>query len=240
MSTSLKMRPGRPLAYSVMERRRLILAAAERVFVEQGYGASTMEEIARAAEMSKKTLYQFFSDKAAVFSELMQSEEMPEFPEIVGEGEGPASPALLRDTLVTVTRFILDPRHVALTRLVIAEAPNYPELATSFYNNYIERFKMTLRDRLQELERAGVAGAASAVAMADPLMGATIGSCHMMALLRCQEFTSDDVEARVALAMKLIGIECTNGRNCPGEAGSEGRNRATGQAIDAKPRRAGL
>ncbi len=38
-----------------------------------------MEEIARAAEMSKKTLYQFFSDKEAVFSELLQSEDMPEF-----------------------------------------------------------------------------------------------------------------------------------------------------------------
>ena len=211
MSTSLKMRPGRPLAYSVIERRRLILAAAERVFVEQGYGASTMEEIARAAEMSKKTLYQFFPDKAAVFSALMQSEEMPDFPDIVTDGDHPPSAASLRDTLVTVMQFILGARHVALTRLVIAEAPNYPELATSFYDNYIERFKVTLGDRLAELERAGVAGAASAVAMADPLMGATIGSSHMMALLRCQEFTNEDIERRVALALKLVGIECKEG-----------------------------
>ncbi len=105
-----------------------------------------MEEIARAAEMSKKTLYQFFSDKEAVFSELLQSEDMPEFPEIETDANDPASALLLRDTLITVTKFILDPRHVALTRLVIAEAPNYPELAKSFYNNYIERFKTTLRD----------------------------------------------------------------------------------------------
>lgn len=214
MTTNLKMRPGRPLAYSIIERRRLILAAAERVFVEQGYGASTMEEIARAAEMSKKTLYQFFSDKEAVFSELLQSEDMPEFPEIETDANDPASALLLRDTLITVTKFILDPRHVALTRLVIAEAPNYPELAKSFYNNYIERFKTTLRDRLIELEKAGVAGAASAVAMVEPLVGATIGSSHMMALLRCQEFSSEDVESRVELAMKLVGIECTKGGGC--------------------------
>lgn len=190
----------------------MILAAAERVFVEQGYGASTMEEIARAAEMSKKTLYQFFSDKESVFSALMQSEEMPEFPEIE-LGEQPMSPALLRDTLITVTRFILDQRHVALTRLVIAEAPNHPELANSFYNNYMERFKLTLKQRLAELEKAGVAGAASAVVMAEPLMGATLGSCHMMALLRGEEFTSEEVEQRVKLAMKLVGIEC-NGLDC--------------------------
>lgn len=226
MTTNLKMRPGRPLAYSIIERRRLILAAAERVFVEQGYGASTMEEIARAAEMSKKTLYQFFSDKEAVFSELLQSEDMPEFPEIETDANDPASALLLRDTLITVTKFILDPRHVALTRLVIAEAPNYPELAKSFYNNYIERFKTTLRDRLIELEKAGVAGAASAVAMVEPLVGATIGSSHMMALLRCQEFSSEDVESRVELAMKLVGIECTKGGGCrevgadPSQAGN--------------------
>lgn len=212
MSTNEKLRPGRPLAYSTMERRRLILAAAEKVFVEQGYGASTMEEIARAAEMSKKTLYQFFSDKESVFSALMQSEDMPEFPEIEPR-EGGMSPELLRDTLVTVTRFILDARHVELFRLVIAEAPNHPELATSFYNNYIERFGDTLRDRLAELEKAGVAGAASAVAMAEQLMGATLGPAHMMALLRCKEFTTEDVERRVGLSMKLIGIECPNARS---------------------------
>lgn len=206
MNISVRQRPGRPLAYSVLERRRLILAAAERVFVEQGYGQATMEEIARAAEMSKKTLYQFFPNKDAVFSELMQSEELPVFPEIPEGGEG-TSAAVLRQTLLTVARFILEPRHIALTRLVISEAPKYPELATSFYLNYIGRFKAALRERLQELERAGVHGAASAVAMAEPLMGATIGPCHIQALLLCEKFGDFDIERRVDLALKLIGIE---------------------------------
>ncbi len=50
--------------------------------------------------------------------------------------------------------------------------------------------------------------------MVEPLVGATIGSSHMMALLRCQEFSSEDVESRVELAMKLVGIECTKGGGC--------------------------
>lgn len=205
MSLGLKQRPGRPLAYSINERRRLILAAAEKVFVEQGYGASTMEEIARAAEMSKKTLYQFFADKQAVFAALMQSEEMPVFPMIACSAARNSSQPL-RDTMITVARFILEPRHIALTRLVIAEAPKYPELASSFYNNYMDRFKTTLRERLVELERAAVTGAASAVVLAEPLMGATIGSFHMKALLCNQSFSDDEIERRVDLALRVFGV----------------------------------
>ncbi|WP_191909018.1 TetR/AcrR family transcriptional regulator [Hypericibacter adhaerens] len=41
---------------------------AEKVFVEQGYGAASMDEIAQDAGMSKKTLYQLFDTKEALFA----------------------------------------------------------------------------------------------------------------------------------------------------------------------------
>ncbi|MGP0180056.1 TetR/AcrR family transcriptional regulator, partial [Escherichia coli] len=54
---STPKRRGRPPALSLDARRRLILEAAEEVFFASGYGAASMEEIARVAGMSKKTVY---------------------------------------------------------------------------------------------------------------------------------------------------------------------------------------
>jgi len=45
------------------QRRHTILRAAEEVFVERGLAATTMDDIARAAEVSKGTLYLYFKSK---------------------------------------------------------------------------------------------------------------------------------------------------------------------------------
>ncbi len=45
-----------------------MLDAAETLFVTQGFRATTMEGIAQAADMSKVTVYGYFSDKDAIFA----------------------------------------------------------------------------------------------------------------------------------------------------------------------------
>src|SRR5215475_6298535 len=47
-----------------------ILAAARQVFLERGYARATMDDVARAAEFSKPTLYQYFENKDALFFSL--------------------------------------------------------------------------------------------------------------------------------------------------------------------------
>jgi AcrR family transcriptional regulator len=52
------------------QRASEILAAARQVFVERGYARATMDDVARAAEFSKPTLYQYFENKDALFFSL--------------------------------------------------------------------------------------------------------------------------------------------------------------------------
>jgi TetR/AcrR family transcriptional regulator len=47
-----------------------ILAAARQVFLDRGYARATMDEVARAADFSKPTLYQYFENKDALFFSL--------------------------------------------------------------------------------------------------------------------------------------------------------------------------
>lgn len=52
-------------------RRESILAASKRLFIEKGYNASTMEEIAELAELSKGAVYYYFSSKNDILGHLM-------------------------------------------------------------------------------------------------------------------------------------------------------------------------
>ena len=48
-------------------RRQQIIVAAKRVFSEKGFSKSTMEDIAREAELSPGTLYLYFKNKDKVY-----------------------------------------------------------------------------------------------------------------------------------------------------------------------------
>ncbi|HEY7971303.1 MAG TPA: helix-turn-helix domain-containing protein, partial [Xanthobacteraceae bacterium] len=53
-------------------KRRQILDGAMAVFLEKGFDAASMGEIARAAGVSKGTLYVYFDDKQALFDAIVQ------------------------------------------------------------------------------------------------------------------------------------------------------------------------
>ncbi len=51
-------------------RRQQIIVAAKRVFSEKGYSKSTMEDIAKEAELSPGTLYLYFKNKDELYASL--------------------------------------------------------------------------------------------------------------------------------------------------------------------------
>ncbi len=65
------VRPARP-SEDEGAKRRQILDGATRVFLEKGFDAASMGEIARAASVSKGTLYVYFDDKQALFDAIVQ------------------------------------------------------------------------------------------------------------------------------------------------------------------------
>ncbi len=54
------------------QRRVQLVAAAQRLFAERGYRATTMEDIANAGGVTKPLLYQHFESKRALYLELVQ------------------------------------------------------------------------------------------------------------------------------------------------------------------------
>jgi TetR/AcrR family transcriptional repressor of mexJK operon len=117
-------------------KRRAILNAASELFVARGYGAVSMDAIARAADVSKATLYAHFESKDRLFATIVQvacqenimpADDLPDG----GTGEHEA----LKVIGGRILRFLLLDKSLAINRLVIAESVRFPELGRAFYEN---------------------------------------------------------------------------------------------------------
>ena len=122
-------------------KRRAVLDAATELFAARGYGAVSMDAIARAADVSKATLYAYFDSKDQLFATIVQSacrEHIMPDDALLGDGkpEGAGDvEAALRAIGGRVLRFFLNERTLAIHRLVIAESARFPELGRAFYEN---------------------------------------------------------------------------------------------------------
>jgi len=114
-------------------KRKQIIEGARKVFFGRGFEAASMGEIARAANVSKGTLYVYFDSKEALFSAIIEDSKR-ETAEHALELDGDAD---IRTTLtalaVRLMKKISAPQHVAIVRMVIGAAEKFPDLARTFY-----------------------------------------------------------------------------------------------------------
>ncbi len=135
-----------------MGRKRLaIIAAAGQAFLEGGYAKTSMDSIAKAAEVGIKTLYRHFENKDDLFSAVMQAACNPEaFDEVSGEWkkqvdepERPWFSKPPRTALVAAgieyLQHVLSDEQLALYRVVTQDAHSFPELGRRYREQVIER-----------------------------------------------------------------------------------------------------
>ncbi|MGH7101975.1 MAG: TetR/AcrR family transcriptional regulator [Acetobacteraceae bacterium] len=123
---------GRPRREESERTEGRILDIATGLFFRQGFAVTSMEQVAAAARISKRTLYMRFRDKAALFRGVVDRQ-------VSGWrgafGAAAAAPATLPDALHEAARGILqvalEPAALALHRMVVAEAERFPELAAT-------------------------------------------------------------------------------------------------------------
>lgn len=113
--------------------REAIVEAAERLFLERGFGAVSMDELAEAAGVARRTLYNQFSSKEEIFRETLLS--------VSGQLEGVLPPGVetqgdVEDVLRLIARAILQlhrrPGYLGFFRMVVAESRQFPWIAEAF------------------------------------------------------------------------------------------------------------
>jgi AcrR family transcriptional regulator len=123
-------RSGRPSRADALLLRERILKVATELFLNEGYGSTTIEAVAASAGISKRTFYDRFDDKADLFAAVVhriigQIRPPPEVPLLAGG----TLPMMLRRLAGLILHAALSPQGIALHRLITAESVRFPELA---------------------------------------------------------------------------------------------------------------
>lgn len=186
---------GRPTAAERRARQAQILETALRVFLASGFGGATIDELAAAAKVTKRTLYAYFGDKDALFVAMVRDLA-------VGVSLDYATD---HGTLEALAARIISRVHsdelVGLHRLVIAESGRFPELARVLYTHGDARHIA----RLAEHIRAEWGPAYEE--LAEPLFALLLGERHRRRLLGLTPPpTPEQAAAHARWALATLGL----------------------------------
>lgn len=122
-----------------------------------------MEQIAARAGIAKRTVYNNYTDKAALFTEIV--EDATSYAEAFARGlhdefaetiTGANLAAALHDLARRMALGILRPEVIALRRLLIGEARSFPHLAQNYFDRAPGRVLVALADGFEHLGRDGL------------------------------------------------------------------------------------
>ncbi len=134
-----------------------VLDAALDLFVEKGFSATRVEEVAARAGVSKGTLFLYFQSKEDLFKAVVRENIANNFPaweeEFVAY-EGSCSD-MLRYALVSWWERIGKTRASGITKLVMSEAQNFPEIAAFYQEEVIKPGNVMIRRILERGVQSG-------------------------------------------------------------------------------------
>src|SRR5215475_2951810 len=114
------------------ERPQEIVEAAFTEFSRNGYATTTLDQIAERAGVTKGTIYVYFENKEHLFISMVREFTKATMEVVHGMAESHQGPTadLLRAQFSFIYQHIVeDDRRREVLRMLIAEAPRFPELA---------------------------------------------------------------------------------------------------------------
>ncbi|HEY7674708.1 MAG TPA: TetR/AcrR family transcriptional regulator [Burkholderiales bacterium] len=159
-----------------------LLQAALELFVERGFAATRLEDIASRAGVSKGTLYLYFKSKDDLFKAVVRGGLLPAIVKaegLIGQSAG-STGELLRAVVTGLWSNVGGTLLSGIPKLIIAESGNFPEIAQFYYREVIQRVVAVIAGILKqgiqrgELRRLDV----------DPTARAMVGPILLMMLWR--------------------------------------------------------
>ncbi|WP_420476045.1 TetR/AcrR family transcriptional regulator [Noviherbaspirillum sp. ST9] len=118
-----------------------LLAAALDLFVEKGFAATRLDDVAARAGVSKGTLYLYFTNKEELFKAVVRENVVP----VLGEAEGildayeGSTVDLFKELILGWWERIGATKLSGITKLMMAESSNFPEVAQFYHDEVIKR-----------------------------------------------------------------------------------------------------
>ena len=167
---------GRPRREQADTARRSILEAALRGFIARGFGAASMEGIAREAGVAKLTLYRHFETKEELFEQVARRAQLG-VRERLGTmmDRGLPLEQVLREIVERLYDGCTHPDYLAVMRMVIAESARFPRLGRAMLEDS-RLGAQPLAEYLQQLKDSGLVDLDSPHDAATQLVGLASGA----------------------------------------------------------------
>jgi TetR/AcrR family transcriptional repressor of mexJK operon len=183
-----------------------IMAAAKELFTSQGFGATSMDAIARTANVSKATLYAHFSGKEELFA-AMVSNECRTQARLLSAPD--ADDRELTEALWEIGRnyiaFLVSPPAIAIFRVVVAETARFPDLGRIFFESGPNKMRRTLSGFLAKAVERGRLDIADSWRAAEHLIGMLQTPVHLCVLFGLKDgFTKDELDKVVKDAVEAF------------------------------------
>jgi AcrR family transcriptional regulator len=135
-----------------------ILEAALAAFTERGFEAARMEDVAKAAGLSKAAIYLYFPSKMALLEALIEAKVAPlahQAQALAAAGQADPLTALRMLATAAATR-MADARVIAVPRLVIGLSGRFPEIAAYYRTHVVEKARAALESLVDAGKTKGV------------------------------------------------------------------------------------
>jgi len=190
-----------------------IIEAARAVFVERGFAAARVDEIARKAGASKGTVYLYFPTKEALFEAVMRVNVVSVIEASAAAGQGDhdfPAPVELRMVMETFYREFVATDRKKLMHLMIAEGPHFPALVDFYHREVVSRGMMLLTQLIEKGIRRGEFHPPPGLERYPKLI---LGPALLAALYgslfgeRDQLDVADYAQVHIACVMRMLGVK---------------------------------
>jgi TetR/AcrR family transcriptional repressor of mexJK operon len=190
-------RRGRPPAGVAQERMRHVLRVARQAFVRDGYRATTMDDIAAAADVTKRSLYLWYADKAALFLACVL-EGATRFPPLAIHPDEPVEHALKAYALA-LAREIASEHAYGMGALLLREGRDFPEVAAA-----VGRGEALLTQPLVAYLRKHRLEAPDSVSRAETLVAMILAEAHRALMMGAPAPDPEAVDRQALLAVEIF------------------------------------
>ncbi len=128
-----------------------LLAAALDLFVEKGFAATRAEEVAQRAGVSKGTLFLYFASKEELFKAVVRENitaHYPQWHDHIRSFEG-STADMLHGCMLSWWSSVGDTKALGITKLMVSEGANFPELAAFYFQEAIAPGQALIRSILE-------------------------------------------------------------------------------------------
>ncbi len=200
-----------------MQKNAAILAAAKSLFGEHGYAGTSMDAVARQAEVSKLTVYSHFGDKNRLFRAAVRAHCAELFPE---HGYLTDDSLSVEEGLLTIARSHarLATSHdaVGMWRAITSSSRHAPQLGQLLWEEGALRMRVLVSGYLEHMVEQGRLEIDDCDLAATQFMALLRGDLHLKRLLHCadadcKEFQKElATNAEAAVSMFLRAYQSAN------------------------------